>query len=134
MGYFEAALGIVGGIGKLWGASAQKNLEKDRVGLQYEDNLEKIRRREFTQEQTKGTAQARSQASGVRHTGGSTAQGYLDTMSREFKYELDRMKRFASMGKSLGLRSANYNYQARQFGAFGDIGEGVVQGIGEYTK
>lgn len=91
----------------LWGSSAQADLEKDRIQLGYEDNLEKIRRRKFAQESTKGKAKAFSEAAGVLHTGGSSAQGYLDTMAQEFGKELDWMQKFADEARKLGIEAAD---------------------------
>lgn len=91
----------------LWGSSMQSSLEKERVQLGYEDNLEKIRRRKFTQESTKGEAKAFSEAAGVLHTPGSTAQGYLDVMASEFGKELAWMQKYADEARKLGIKSAN---------------------------
>ncbi len=116
-----AALGLFSAGMGLFGASMQHGVEKDRVNLAFEDNLEKIRRRGFTQETILGQAKARSQASGVLHTkgSGSTAQGVLDTMSKEFKKELDWMKYYGNRARKLGMRTADVNLLSNQLGAIG---------------
>lgn len=119
MGGAAAALGLFSaGVG-LFGASEQAKVDKDRVQLAYEDSLEKIRRRGFTQQQVLGQAKARSQASGVLHTGGSTAQSTIDVMSQQFKRELDWMKRYAAQARRLGMKGADVNKLANQLGAIG---------------
>lgn len=126
MGYFQAAMAIGGGLFKFDMAGKQKETDRKRVQLSYEDNLEKIRRREFTQEQVKGEAQAYSQAAGVRHTTGSSAQGYLDTMSLEFKRELDWMKDYARRAKQLGMDQASISHKTNVFGALTSVGKGAA--------
>lgn len=130
MEYFESAMGVVGSVFKWRGANQQKRLDRRRTQLQYEDNLEKIRRRSFTQEQTKGRAKAYSEASGVLHSGGSSAQGALDTMAREFKYELDWMKKYAKTAKELGMEEANIRFKAGQMEAIGMFGSSIAKGVG----
>lgn len=103
LGGFKTATGI-------FGAFDQRKLDRQQVEFQYEDNLEKIRRRDFTQKQTLGRAKAFTQASGVRHTGGSTAQGVIDAMSDEFKKELDYMKKYAVTARRLGVKSAKADF------------------------
>lgn len=110
MGFFSAAMGLTQAFTGVVGAYEQLSVDKERTRLSYQDNLEKIRRRDFSQRQTLGTSKARSQASGVLHTGGSSAQGGIDTMTREFKYELDWMKRYAERGLKLGLQSADIDW------------------------
>lgn len=104
MQWAAAAVGIFAGA---LSVGAQREVDRDRVDLQYADNLEKIRRREWTQENQKGLAKARSENSGVLHSGGSTAQGALDTMANEFGRELRWMKEYAKKSKQLGIRSAS---------------------------
>ena len=111
------ALGLLSaGIG-LFGAKMQGDVDRDKVELGYQDSLEKIRRRGFTQQQILGQAKARSQASGVLHTGGSTAQGTIDAMSTQFKKELDWMKHYSKRARMLGLRGADVSQFANQIGA-----------------
>jgi hypothetical protein len=134
MEYFQAALGVAGGVGQLFGAGKQETIDKERVRLQYADSLEKIRRREFTQEQILGRTKAFSQASGVLHTGGSSAQGVIDTMSREFRLEIDWMKKFAEKSRELGLKSARADSKANMLKGLGSIGQGLFQGMGAYFE
>lgn len=132
MEYFQAAMGIAGGFGQIFGGKKQERLDKDRVRLGYEDNLEKIRRRGFTQQQILGTNVARSEASGVLHSGGSSAQGGIDTMAREFRFELDWMKKFAEKSRELGLRSASLQGKQNLIKGLGSIGTGIAQGVEAY--
>lgn len=134
MEYFQAAMGIAGGIGQLFGAGDQKTLDQERVKLGYQDNLEKIRRREFTQEQIKGRTKAMSEASGVLHSGGSSAQGAIDTMSREFGLELDWMKKFAEKSRDLGLKSASLQGKSNTLKGLGSIGTGLFQGYEAFNS
>lgn len=116
-----AALGLFSaGVG-LFGASMQYGVDKDRVELAFEDNLEKIRRRGFDQRQVLGEAKARSQNAGVLHTkgSGSTAQGVIDMMSQEFKKELDWMKYYGNRARALGLRGASISKLTNQMSAIG---------------
>lgn len=99
------------------GAGEQLDIDRSMVELSYRDNLEKIRRRGFTQEKTKGRAKAFSENAGVLHSGGSTAQGYLDTLSNEFRAELNWMKDYAKAAKSLGLEKAGVDYDANRMAA-----------------
>ncbi len=117
MGWVAAAAGIFSAGMGLFGAGKQEDVDIERVGLAYEDNLEKIRRRKFTQGQVLGVAVAKSQASGVRHTGGSSAQGFIDTMSQEFKKELDWMKAYSERARRLGIKSAGVTADANRLGA-----------------
>ncbi|MCK4897658.1 MAG: hypothetical protein KAS38_02685 [Anaerolineales bacterium] len=107
MEYAAIALGFAQAWGGIWGAGKQKDVDKAQVELAYKDNLEKIRRREFEQEQTKGAAKAFSETAGVLHSGGSTAQGVLDTMAREFKTELDWMVKFGTEARRIGHKAAS---------------------------
>lgn len=129
MEYFAAAMGIFDAVSGIFGSNKQKKADEARTQLGYEDNLEKIRRREFTQEQTKGEAKAFSENAGVLHTGGSTAQGTLDTMSREFKYELDWMKQYAERAKSLGLQSASVTASGNRANS---VSSGINTGLSVY--
>jgi hypothetical protein len=104
------------GIG-LFGASQQKGIDKEQVGLEYRSNLEDIRRRRFEQRQTIGATKALSETAGVLHTPGSTAQTYIDVMTGEFKQELDFMKFYAERAKKLGMRQAKLNFETGVFGA-----------------
>ena len=129
MGAAAIAVGLFTTASGLWGAGQQAELEKDRAQLGYEDNLEKIRRRGFSQEATKGQAKARSENAGVRHTPGSTPQGYLDVMSSEFKKELTWMQTYAERAKRLGMESANVNRKTNSLNA---IAGGVSAGLSIY--
>lgn len=131
MGWVAAAIGIGKAITGLLGAHKQRDIEKDRVQLGYEDNLEKIRRRAFQQQTVQGAAQAFSQNAGVLHSGGSTAQGFLDTMSSEFKKELDWMKKYAKTARSLGMKSANL---AHRIGSLNAITGGAQTGMSLYGQ
>ena len=110
MGWVAAAIGIFSAGAGIFGAKKQKKVDKAQAELQYQDNLEKIRRRKFGQEATFGMGTAFSQASGVLHTRGSSAQGYLDTMAREFRLELDWMRKFADEARRLGYKGASAAY------------------------
>jgi len=107
------------GITGIFGAGDQRKLERQRVEFGYQDALEKIRRRKFTQEQTLGRAKAIGEASGVRHTGGSTAQGAIDSMALEFKKELDYMKLYATTARRLGVKGAKADYNRNVTDALG---------------
>lgn len=125
MGPLAAFAGIVTFGAGHKGAGEQRDIDKQMVELSYRDNLEKIRRRGFTQEQTKGKAKAFSENAGVLHSGGSTAQGYLDTLSNEFRAELNWMKDYAKMAKKLGLEKAGVDYDANRMAA---IQQGISTG------
>ena len=99
LGLFTTGVGISS-------AGLQSKHDKDMVSLEYKSDLEDIRRREFEQEQIKGVAKAFSENAGVKHTSGSTAQGYLDTMNYQFKKELDFMKAYAEEARQLGNEAA----------------------------
>ena len=129
MGAAAAAVGIFTFGAGLWGADKQHELEKERALLGYEDNLEKIRRRGYTQEQIKGQTKARSENAGVLHTAGSTPKGYVDAMASEFKKELDWMKEYAERAKRLGVESANVN---RKIGGLNAFSDGVNAGMSIY--
>jgi hypothetical protein len=92
----------------------QRRLDKERIQLTYQDNLEKIRRRAFMQEATKGKAKARSETAGVRHTASSTPQGYMATITSEFKKELTWMKHYAETAKRLGMQQSALERKGRQ--------------------
>ena len=111
MGWVAAAIGITSALGGIFGAKRQKDVDKESAELAYKDNLEKIRRRKFEQRQTQGAAKAYSEAAGVLHTGGSTAQGVLDTMAREFTSEIDWMEKFATEARRLGHKGASVAHQ-----------------------
>jgi len=117
MGWAALAIGLFTTGAGIFGANKQESVDKDRAQLGYEDNLEKIRRREFAQEQTLGKTKMLTEASGVRHSGGSTAQGYLDTMANEFSKELSWMKDYARQARGLGMKSASVTASANRFGA-----------------
>lgn len=111
MEFVAGALGLTQAFLGYQGAGRQKGVDRAQTELSFLDNLEKIRRRKFEQEQVQGTALAFSEASGVRHTGGSTAQGFLDTMAGEFKKEIDWMQKFAKEARKLGHERASVAYQ-----------------------
>ena len=117
MGPFAAFAGIVTGAAGMFGAGEQNTIDKESVQLTYQDNLEKIRRRGFEQNKVQGAAQAFSQNSGVRHSAGYTAQGFLDTMSYEFKKELDWMKKYAEKARDLGMEQASVDYSTNRMNA-----------------
>jgi len=114
MGALAAWAGIMNfGIGNSM-SDEQRRIDKERIDLQYKDNLEKIRRRAFTQEQTKGAAKALSETAGVRHTPSSTPQGYMNVMTSEFKKELTWMKHYAVTARRLGLQQSALERKGRQ--------------------
>ena len=115
MEYVALALGIGQALGGLWGSSNQKEVDKKQVALAYQDNLEKIRRRKFQQEATEGAAKAFSENAGVLHSGGSTAQGVLDTMAREFKSEINWMVKFGQQAREIGFESARVRAKTSMF-------------------
>jgi hypothetical protein len=129
MEYVAAALGIAKAVGGLWGAGKQKEVDKAQVQLAYEDNLEKIRRRRFEQRQVEGAAKAFSETAGVTHHGGSTAQGVLDTMAREFKFEIDWMREFGERAREVGLEAARVRAKTSMFGA---VTGGITTGMSLY--
>ncbi len=129
MGWVSAAIGIFSAGAGIFGAGKQKEVDKDRAELSYQDNLEKIRRRAFTQRQTLGTGKAFTEASGVLHSAGSSAQGFLDTMAREFKSELDWMRRFSEEARKLGYEGARAAYKAN---VMGSIAGGIQTGVSTY--
>jgi hypothetical protein len=125
MGALAAWAGVMtAGIG-IGFADDQAKLEKERVELSYRDNLEKIRRRKFDIEQIKGAGKALSETAGVRHTSGSTPQGYVQTMASEFHKELTWMRKYAERARKLGIESANVN---RKIGTFNAIKSGISLG------
>ena len=114
----DLALGLFSTGMKLFGVGAQSKHDKERVELEYQSDLEDIRRREFEQTQIRGTAKAYSEASGVLHSGGSSAQGYLDTMDYQFKKEIDFMKTYAEEARRLGREGASLRKTAGILNAF----------------
>jgi len=129
LGAFAAAAGIFSAGTGLWGAGKQAAMDEKRAELGYQDNLEKIRRREFSQEAALGQGKARSENAGVRHTPGSTPQGYMDVMAAEFKKELSWMQTYAERSKSLGLESAQVNQKVNNLNA---ISGGISAGMSIY--
>ncbi len=121
MGGFKAFAGI-------FGAFSQDDLTQQGIQFKYEDNLEKIRRRKFTQQQTLGKTKAFSENAGVLHSGGSTAQGVINTMSSEFQKEINWMHKFATTQALLGKKQATLDLQA---GILGSAAGGVqtIQGM-----
>lgn len=112
MEWIAAAIGIADAAFGIFGSKDQKKLDQQRVQLGYEDNLEKIRRREFDQNTIQGAAKAFSENSGVLHTEGSTAQGFLDTMASEFEKEISWMQKYADEARRLGMEGASVDYHA----------------------
>lgn len=110
-------LGIASFASGLFGSSKQKKIDKAAAELTWKSNQEEIRRREFEQEQIKGTAKAFSEASGVEHTGGSSAQQFLDTMASEFSKEIAWMREYANTARSLGMKEASLRAQTGAFNA-----------------
>jgi len=111
MEFVAAAVGIGKLFGGLFGSGKQKKIDKRQAELSYKSNLEDIRRRKFDQDQTLGQSTLQVEASGVRQTGGSTAQRFLDVMADEFKKELGFMQQYADEARQLGLKQAKLNYQ-----------------------
>jgi len=130
MEYVAIALGIGKALDGLFGAKKQKEVDKEQVELAWRDNMEKVRRRKFEQEQTQGAAKALSETAGVLHSGGSTAQGVLDTMAREFKSELDWMTKFATEARRIGHKRASV---AHQTNVLGSITGGIQTGASLYN-
>jgi hypothetical protein len=106
----------------LFGSSKQKRVDKAAAELTFRSNKEEIRRREFEQEQIMGATKALSENAGVRHTLGSSAQGYIDTMAEQFGREIAYMKEYADTARKLGLKEAQLRAQT---GAFNAIGSGL---------
>lgn len=133
MGWVAAALGIGQAVAGIFGAKKQKKVDQAQTELQYQDNLEKIRRRRFQQEQVHGAATAGTEASGVLHSSGSSAQGYLDTMAREFRLELDWMRKFAEEARKIGYKGASAAHTAnvlRSISSGFQTGAAVYSGLG----
>ncbi len=105
LGLFQMGTGIAG-------AGYQKGLDKDQVELEYQSDLEDIRRREFDQQSIQGTAKAFSENAGVLHSGGSSAQGFLSTMAEQFTREINFMKQFAQEARYLGRKQASLKHRA----------------------
>ena len=70
-----------------------------------------------------GKAKARSETAGVRHTAGSTPQGYMQTITSEFKKELTWMKAYAEKARELGLQQSALERKERQFNLIKDSAE-----------
>lgn len=117
MEWVAIGMGIASFASGLFGSSKQKKIDKAAAELTYRSNLEEIRRREFEQEQIKGTAKAFSEASGVEHTFGSSAQEFLDTMAFEFGREISFMRQYAEQARKLGLKEASLRAQTGAFNA-----------------
>jgi hypothetical protein len=122
MEWVALGMGILNLAGGLFGSSKQKKVDKAAAELTYRSNLEDIRRREFEQEQIKGTAKAFSENAGVLHSGGSSAQQFLDTMASEFSREINFMREYATQARRLGLKEASLRAQT---GAFNAISGGI---------
>jgi hypothetical protein len=99
LGMFSAGVGIMG-------AKRQGEFDERSVEMEYKSDMEDIRRRAFEQEEILGFTKAFSQNAGVRHTGGSTAQGYVSSMESEFTKELTFMRKYAEEARRLGMESA----------------------------
>lgn len=129
MGWVAAAVGI--GTALFGGSAAkkQKKVDKQQVQLEYEDNLEKIRRREYTQQQTLGATKAYSETAGVLHTPGTTPERYMAEMEDAFKKEIDWMKEYADRAKKLGMKGASVRAQANTLNA---IASGISVGASVY--
>jgi hypothetical protein len=110
LGLFQMGSGIAG-------AGYQKDLDRDQVELEYQSDLEDIRRREFDQQSVQGTAKAFSENAGVLHSGGSSAQGFLNTMAEQFTREINFMKNFAREARSLGYKQASLKHRTGVMGA-----------------
>lgn len=117
MGWVAAAVGLaVFGVGHKAG-DKQRYDAYLQTELEYEDSLEKIRRRRFQTDQIVGATKARGENAGVVHTAGSTPVGYLETMEGEFRKELDWMKKFADTARSLSNKRAAQNKKAATWSA-----------------
>jgi hypothetical protein len=112
------ALGLFSTGMKLFGAGEQSKADKARIELEYKSDLEDIRRRQFEQQQIRGTGKAYTEAAGVLHSGGSSAQGYLDTMDYQFKKELDFMKSYAEEARRLGRKQSSIDKTSNILSAF----------------
>lgn len=122
MEWVAVAMGIASFASGLFGSSKQKKIDKAAAELTWKSNMEEIRRREFEQGQIKGATKAFSENAGVLHSGGSTAQGYLNTMADEFRKEITWMREYANTARSLGLKEAQLRAQT---GAFNALSSGV---------
>lgn len=114
---FAALMGGLKAFTGIFGAFQQDELTQEGIQLQYEDNLEKMRRRKFTMKQTLGKTKAFSENAGVLHSGGSTAQGVINTMAGEFHKELAWMHKFATTQALLGKKQARLDLQAGIIGS-----------------
>lgn len=110
LGLFQMGSGIAG-------AGYQKDIDRDLVELAYKSDQEDIRRREFDQQGTQGIAKAFSENAGVLHSGGSTAQGFLNTMAEQFTREINFMKKFAEESRYLGRKQASLKHRSGVMGA-----------------
>lgn len=129
MGWVAAAVGIGSALFGRKKAKKQKAVMQQQANLQFEDNLEKIRRREYTQMQTLGATKAFGEASGVLHREGTTPSNYIKEMASEFKKELDWMRDYAEEAKRLGMTSASVQARTNTFNA---ITSGVQLGASVY--
>lgn len=130
MEMLAAAFGVADAAFSIFGALGQKKNDKRQVQLQFEDNREKIRRRQFEQEQTLGLTKTLAGASGVRNVQGSTPRQYMDVMSKEFEYELNWMREYTDRARRLGMKSASVNADTRVFNA---IAGGIQGGTSIYS-
>lgn len=130
MGWVAAAVGI--GTALFGGSSAKKQKKVDRAQaqLQFEDNLEKIRRREYTQQQTLGATKAFGETAGVLHRENTTPTNYIKEMASEFKKELDWMKDYAEQARALGMKSASVTARTNTYNA---IAGGISAGAQVYS-
>lgn len=117
MEWVAIGMGILNFGAGLFGSGKQKKVDKAAAELTYRSNMEDIRRREFEQEQIKGTAKAFSENAGVLHSGGSSAQQFLDTMANEFTKEIRFMREYATQARVLGLKEASLRAQTGAFNA-----------------
>lgn len=118
-------LGVLSFGGGLFGASGQKEIDKAKTELTFQSNLEEIRRREFEQTQIKGATKAMSENAGVLHSGGSSAQTYLDLMTSEFNKEITFMRMYAKQARALGMEAADVNFRTGLFNS-------LTGGLGTY--
>lgn len=132
MGWVAAAVGVASALFGSSSAKKQKVADRKQAYLAFEDNLEKIRRREYTQQQTLGATKALGETAGVLHRENTTPSNYIKEMSSEFKKEIDWMKEYAHRARDLGLTAASVRSQTNTFNAItGGIQTGAaVYGMG----
>lgn len=129
MGWVAAAVGVASALFGNSSAKKQKRVDQRQANLTYEDNLEKIRRREYTQQQTLGATKALGETAGVLHRENTTPTNYIKEMAGEFKKEIDWMKDYAKQAQQLGMQSASVTARTNTFNA---IAGGIQTGAAVY--